>query len=291
MQWETIVPSKAGALLAEGPLWDVRLQQLWWVDIIGKAIHRYDPATGVDTRFEVPFMPGCLALREGGGLLVAGSGGFYLWDESGELQPLADPEGGRYRMNDGKADPEGRFFAGSVGGDMGAGEGGLYLLDTRYHVHPRLKGVHISNGLDWSPDLKTMYFIDSTTRAVMAYDFELETGGMSNPRVITRIPTPAVPDGMTVDAEGMLWVAQWMGGCVSRFHPDTGEEIGRIELPARRVSCPVFGGPQLRDLYVTTARLNLPGDEPQDEFPDDQGGAVFVIRGAGQGKAGFYFKG
>ena len=249
------------AILAEGPCWDADKQLLYWVDIIGKKVHIYDPESKTDKSVSVPGRVGTVVPRKSGGFVIAMENGFYFMDEkAGSLTLIAQAESGlpQNRFNDGKCDPAGRFWAGTMNTEERKGTGSLYCMGADLQARKVFGDVKVSNGITWSPDFKTMYYIDSPTREVAAFDFDTDTGNISNKRVVVRIPEGGgVPDGMTSDVEGMLWVAQWDGWQVSRWNPNTGELLQTVPIPAARVSSCVFGGPNLDELYITTARHRL----------------------------------
>jgi sugar lactone lactonase YvrE len=251
----------ARATLGEGPCWDARASRLHWVDIEGCALHRYDPATGRDEVRALGRMPGAVVPRRSGGLLLAMQDGLRALDpETGEWTTLADPEEGdpEMRFNDAKCDPAGRFWAGSMAISAEAGRGSLYVLDAALRLERKLDGLAISNGLAWSPDERILYHIDSPTHRVTAFDYERETGRISAPRVAVTIPDGmGDPDGMTIDVEGMLWIALWGGSAVARWDPGSGALLERVELPVSQVTCCAFGGAELDTLYITSARSRL----------------------------------
>ncbi|GGJ06933.1 hypothetical protein GCM10010885_15110 [Alicyclobacillus cellulosilyticus] len=250
----------ARATLGEGPSWHVGEGVLYWVDIEGRAIHVYHPGTGRDRTIPVGQMVGAVVPRAQGGLVVVLQDGFYALNPvTGALSLLAAVEADdpRTRFNDGKCDARGRFWAGTMAiADSPEPLGSLYCLEPDLSVRKVLSGIFCSNGIGWSPDNRVMYYIDSPTRKVMAYDYHLDTGTIANPRVVAEIDQ-GVPDGMTVDEEGMIWVAQWDGGVVSRWNPYTGERLLTVEVPAPRTTSCVFGGPNLDELYITSARTGL----------------------------------
>jgi sugar lactone lactonase YvrE len=259
MQPELILDARAG--LAEGPVWDAGAGILYWVDIHAGHLHVYDPRDGSDRRLELGAPLGCVAPRRNGGLVAALKGGFAALDPAdGTLSPLADPEAHLpgNRFNDGKCDPAGRFLAGSMDDAEQLASGSLYSFTADWVLKTLLTGLRISNGLAWSPDGGTFYHIDTPTRQVMAYDYDLESGAIANPRPAVTVP-PALgwPDGMTCDAEGRLWVALWGGGRVARFDPADGRLLAEVPIPAQQVSACAFGGADLKELYVTTARKGL----------------------------------
>lgn len=236
----------------EGPIW--WQGRLIYVDIEGHAVISHDPETGKDTRWEVGERVGTVVPREAGGLVIAGDSGFHLLDpESGKLTPIGDPEPDKAdnRFNDGKCSPDGRFFAGTISLVKKTGDARLYRLDHDQSIHEVFGPVTNSNGIGWSPDGKTCHYIDTPRKEVLSFDYE--DGHLSNMR--SSVDTSAInasPDGMTVDADGNLWVAFCHGACVACYDPATGQEIRRIELPCLETTACAFGGPELTDLYVTT---------------------------------------
>ncbi|MEO6724461.1 MAG: SMP-30/gluconolactonase/LRE family protein [Blastocatellia bacterium] len=255
----------AKVLLGEGPWWNAQTRQLYWVDIEGCAVHVFDPTSGQDRKIEVGQMPGCVVGRKSGGVAVALQQGFYHLDlETEKLTLLVDPESHLpgNRFNDGKCDSRGRFWAGTTRINHDEPEGFLYTLDADLSVHRKLDDVWISNGLAWSPDDRTMYFIDSPTGEVIAFDYEAAAGEISNERLVIEIPEGGgSPDGMTIDEEGMLWIALWDGWRVIRVNPEDGTIIDEIKMPVARPTSCVFGGADLDELYITTASTRLPAEE------------------------------
>lgn len=252
------------AVLGEGPVWDAEQQRLVWLDILPGLVHRFDPATGGDEVFGVGKPVGSVGLRHGGGLVLAVEDGFALldpqWQRLEQVAVVAHP-GPRVRFNEGKCDPAGRFLAGTMAYDETPGAGSVYRLGTDLSVTKLFDGVTISNGLAWTPDGATMYYIDSPTQGVDAFDYDAETGRLGNRRRVVDIPAAAgLPDGMTLDTDGCLWVALWGGSAVHRYTPD-GRLDTVLSFPATNITCPVFGGPGLGMLYVTSAREDL--DERQ----------------------------
>lgn len=255
----------AKVLLGEGPWWNAGTQQLYWVDIEGNAFHVFDPATGNDRKIDVGQMIGCCVGRKSGGVVVALQNGFYgLNLETETLTPLVDPEAHlpENRFNDGKCDSRGRLWAGTTRVQHDEPSGFLYRLDADLSVNRKLDDVWISNGLAWSRDDKTMYYIDSPTSEVVSFDFDAATGEISNEQLVIEIPEGGgSPDGMTIDEEGMLWVALWDGWRVIRVNPESGEIIDEIRLPVARPTSCVFGGANLDELYITTASTRMPAEE------------------------------
>ncbi|NLX56551.1 MAG: SMP-30/gluconolactonase/LRE family protein [Planctomycetaceae bacterium] len=282
----------AQATLGEGAIWHAREQRLYWVDIDLGRLHRYDPVSETDQVFELGQMIGTVVPRAGGGLMVALQHGFAAFDpESGELAFWGDPEQHlpRNRFNDGKCDPAGRFWAGTISLDRQQGAASLYCLEPDGRVRTMWPGVTNSNGIAWSLDRRTMYYIDTPTQQVTAFDYELASGQITNPRVVISIPAAAgKPDGMTIDEAGMLWIALWEGSCVGRWDPHSGTQLLSISLPVRRVTSCAFGGAQLDELYITTARTGL---TESDLASQPQAGGLFRVRPGVRGVAAFEFQG
>ena len=261
--------------LGEGPVWDEGAGQLVWVNLIRGEVHRFDPATGDDSHVSVGTPVGAAALRESGGYVLAIENGFATLSDDGELTQLVDLGlGPAHRANDGKCDRFGRFWAGTNAYDFSAGEFTLWRLDPDGSVHAAVTGLTLSNGLDWSPDDSTMYLIDTMAGTLLAYDFDGDAGTLSGGRTLVSFPEGDLPDGMTVDAEGYLWVAMYSGGEVRRFRPD-GEIDARIPVPVANPSSCAFGGPDLRDLYVTTGHQL---DDPSVLGPSSHLGSLFRCR-------------
>ena len=280
------------ATLGEGPVWDHKQSWLYWVDILGKKIHRYDPITQINSSVDVEHYVGAIAIRESGCLIAALDDGFYLVDfESGQKTFINDPEEERKhnRFNDGKCDPAGRFWAGTMEIDAKKPNGALYCVDVDFQVRKVLDDVTISNGLAWSPDYRSMYYIDTPTQQIVAFDYDLERGEISNKKVVITVPIEdGSPDGMTIDEEGMLWVAYWNGSKVVRWNPQTQQPIDIIHIPAINVTSCVFGGSNLDELYVTTARTGL-SEEQLKSHP--LSGGVFRVKTEVRGTISARFKG
>ena len=268
---------EARDILGEGPVWSVEEQAIYWIDIKRPCIRRWIPSTGRHDRWMMPAEIGCFALREKGGAVVALQNGFSLFDfESGVFEHLVDPEEHLpdNRFNDGKCDPQGRFWAGTMDNDEVAMDAGaLYRLDPDCRVTQIRDGVGISNGLGWSPDHTTMYYADSPALCIYAYDFDPATGDVSNERVFAEVDR-GVPDGLTVDSAGYVWNAQWDAWRVVRYAPD-GSVDRIVDMPVQRPTSCMFGGSDLCDLYVTSASIHLTQDELEEQ-PD--AGNLFRIR-------------
>ena len=281
----------AKALLGEGPLWDVAEQLLYWVDIKRREIHRFDPRTGRDEKWSAPEDVGSLALRERGGLVVALTSGFHYFDPAtGKFVAVAKPEPDRptNRFNDGKPDRQGRFWAGSMDDGEVAATGALYRLDADLTCTRVVDGVVCSNALCWSPDSRTLYYADSWQRTVWAWDFNAADGSIDNRRVFVEVPKgEGVPDGATVDAEGYIWLAIWNGWRVTRYDP-AGRVDRAVRLPVQCPTCPMFGGPRLDVIYVTSASIKL---TPEQRQAQPLAGGVFAIGVGVRGLPEARFKG
>ena len=254
--WEVAVPARAE--LGERPFWDAAADGLMWVDILAGQLHRYRPGGADEVVHTAGVAVGSAAPRAAGGYVLAAADGFRLVDGAGQ------PDGGPWRppgmladvrFNDGACDPAGRFWAGTVAGDRRPGAGRLYRLDPDGQVTVMLDRVTESNGLGWSPDGGTFYYIDSAEPRprIRAFPCDLAAGRLGAPRdLVQPPPEQGIPDGLVVDAEGCLWVAFWGGHAVRRYSP-AGELLAELPTPVSQPSCPAFGGPDLGDLYVTTA--------------------------------------
>lgn len=257
----------------EGPIW--WRGKLYFVDIEGHLVHRFDPADGSETSWEIGQRVGTVVPRESGGLVIAGDHGFYFLDaETGELTPIANPEPDKpnNRFNDGKCSPDGKFFAGTISLVKKTGDAKLYRLDPDLTLHEAFGPVTNSNGIVWTADGKTVYYIDTPRREVLAFDYE--DGHLRNLRsVISTAHIDASPDGMAIDTGGNVWIAFCHGGCVGNFDPRSGKELRRIEIPAVETTACAFGGPDMDELYVTTG---VP-----KSAPEEHAGRLFVVRGLG----------
>ncbi len=283
----------AKATLGEGAIWDSTAHRLYWVDIDGCAVHIFIPADGKNESLDTGQPVGTVVPRQSGGLAVALQHGFATLDpETGVIAFITDPEAGLpNRFNDGKCDPAGRFWAGTMPYENGApADGGtLWCLYPDGRAEKRVSGVRCSNGIAWSLDARTLYYIDTPTMQVRAYDYDNATGDIENPRVVVEVPAEqGYPDGMTIDSEGKLWVAHWDGWQVVRWDPETGEKISSISVPAQRVTSCAFGGADLDELYITTARTGL-SDSDLESQPN--AGGLFRTQPGVTGIEAFSFAG
>lgn len=265
----------ARARLGEGPLWDGDSGVLYWVDIYNHRVHIFEPSSGDDCHWNVEGVASALALAGDQQLLVAIHNRIATLDlTSGAVTTLAtvDFSDPGTRFNDGKCDPQGRFWIGSL--SPTPGQAALYRYDPDGSLQMMETGLTISNGLGWSPDGGTFYLTDSPARRIYAYRFDGETGSLSDRRIAIDLgDEPVEPDGLAIDTEGNLWTALWDGWCVAGFRP-SGEPLGRISLPVPRPTCPTFGGPDHRTLYVTTASVGLSQQEIQQSI---ESGDLFAV--------------
>jgi sugar lactone lactonase YvrE len=248
----------AGAILGEGPVWDADAGVLWWVDIEGRQIHRFDPVTMADSAIPTPTMVGAVALRARGGLVAALADGVYTVDVDCSaltpFSPLDEPP--NVRSNESKCDPAGRLLVGTMAYDY-APIGSLYSIEAGGSMRRLLGDLEIANGMAWSADSGTFYYIDSPTRRVDAFDYDLTTGSVARRRPWLEFDDPvAKPDGMAIDSEGGLWIAFWGAGEVRRYASDRSLDVV-VRVPAKQVTSAVFGGPDLRNLYITSATTEL----------------------------------
>jgi sugar lactone lactonase YvrE len=254
----------------EGPVWSARWGGLRWVDMLAGDVMSLSPEGAVHRR-HVGAVAAALRPRSGGGFVVAIERGFALADSEGaslEVLPELWSDPG-VRMNEGGCDPDGRFYCGSMAMDGAPGRGSVYRLDPDGTITTVMSGCTISNGLAWSPDGGTAYYVDTPTQRVDAFDYDPDSG-LLNRRTVVEIPAGyGAPDGITVDADGGVWVALWGGGAVHRYSPGGGlEEV--VDVPVSQVTACGFGGERLETLFITTSAYGLGGSEPA-------AGAVFQL--------------
>jgi L-arabinonolactonase len=277
---------RAHALLGEGIVWDSRRDKLWWTDIQGKALHRYDWAPGTLQILDVPDRVGSFGFVAGSERLVAAfSGGIALYDVHQQLVTwLARPDGVApgLRFNDGRVDRRGRFWTGTmVESPADAATACLYSIGGSAGLRCHVRGVRISNGLCVSPDGTRLYFADSSTRTIWVYELVEPEGTLRSPRIFARTPDGAFPDGAAVDADGCVWSAHWGAGRIVRYTPE-GRVDRTIGVPTRQPSCVCFAGPDLDILCVTTARVDL---DAAILHAEPHAGDVFLYRTGVQGLA------
>jgi len=268
--------------LAESPVWDADNNRIYWVDIEKGILHWYNFSDQAKHELAIGQKIGSVALIAQNRLVAALENGFFSIDTlKKSVTPIIEIESqiSTNRFNDGKCDPAGRFWAGtmSVIGKPNAGK--LYMLDGNFRVMELLRGVGCSNGMAWSPDHATFYYIDSLSYQLVTYDFDMFLGAISNQKILIQFaPDEGIPDGMTTDSQGALWIAMWDGGNVSRYDPVSGKLLLRIKFPVARISSCTFGGPELSDLFITTARVGLSEQQLKDQ---PLAGSVFVIKNTG----------
>ena len=287
MKLELLVDAKN--TLGEGPAWDAKTNTLYWVDILEKRLHSYD---GKGYMIQLKDYVGCVAPCKDGKLILTLRFGFWTLDlATAKLTEIAIPSGepSTNRFNDGKCDPVGRLLAGTMDMSEREANGSLYSLAPDKQITKLLGDIRISNGLAWSPDYKTFYYIDTPTREVKAFDYDLGTGQIDNKRIAIRIPEEfGWPDGMTSDTEGNLWIAMWGGAQVTRWDPGQGKLLEQIKVPAFNVTSCVFGGNDMTELYITSARTSMDNDDLQ-HYP--QSGGLFRLQTNVMGMPTFEFAG
>ena len=268
---------QAGASLGESPLWNPKENQLYWVDINNRRIHRFDPDTKHTVSWSCHTEIGCIGLADHGRLIAGLRDGFYYFTPStGVLDHIVDPEPDKplNRLNDGKVDRAGRLWCGSMQDpNPDDPSGALYRLDKSGKYARLLEGIRIPNAIAWSPDNKIMYFTDTRESAIWAFDFNFEVGEISNKRIFVDLSGQrGRPDGATVDAEGYLWNAEYGGSRVVRYSPD-GKFDRQLDMPVTNVTCCALGGPGLTTLFITTAAQKLDDSELADQ---PQAGGLFA---------------
>ena len=278
-------------ILGEGSIWHPKENKLYWIDIEGKSLHIYDPVFKTDKQLALGSRVGTVVPIQGGGALVALQNGIQKIDiKTGQLTFLINPlKDSNIRFNDGKCDPSGRFWVGTMAFDNRKKGGVLYRFDKDKSLHLMLDNVTISNGIVWTADKKIMYYNDTPTGTIQAFDYDDETGNITNRRIAVKIPAGiGAPDGMTIDADGNLWVALWGGGIVGKFNPLTGELLQKVKVPAPNVSSCAFGGKNLDTLYITTARQWM-NEEQLKKFPFS--GGLFKVHPGVRGVSAEFYKG
>ena len=277
-------------LLGEGPLWDAAHSRLLWSDIKSMTIRQYSPASGERGVLSEGVMAFGQVLNRDGALIITTPAGLFYYRVGEEpVSLLGEYEGEALFLNDTIADSSGRIYAGTVfwGPDGLVKHGKLYLIDGAGSAQIVDSGSGMSNGLGFSPDDSTLYYTDSYTRRIYAFDVDSASGGLSNKRVLVQVPDDeGLPDGLTVDAEGHLWSAQWYGGQVVRYDPD-GKVERRVPLPVRQVASLTFGGDALDELYITSASdpfVSALSPAGYDYDAGNHGGPLFRLRPGVQGR-------
>ncbi|MEO1435020.1 MAG: SMP-30/gluconolactonase/LRE family protein [Bacteroidota bacterium] len=264
------------AQLGEGAFWNIENQTFYWVDIEGKRLHLFDPITGKNRSLQTPTHIGTVVPMNDNVAMVGLVDGAYLMNtETGNLKPYAkiDDNVGATRLNDGKCDPAGRLWVGSMHWETSEPVGSLYRVDGNEQATKILDSITVSNGIVWSKDRKIMYYIDTPTKKIHAFDYDMLSGEIKNERIAVVIADSlGLPDGMTIDADDKLWVGMWNGNAVCRFDPTSGQLMEQVEVPAHNVTSCAFGGPALDTLYITTASIDMT-EEEKAQFP--LAGSVF----------------
>lgn len=281
----------AQCMLGEGPVWHPVEQVLYWLDILQGCLHRYDPHNKGHEVIDLGRVTSAMGVRAGGGFVLATKEGFALLDAAKkQFQFLGDPDADEaqdVRFNDGKTDHQGRFWAGKMSSRP---TNSLYRVDTDLSIHRMESGIGISNGLGWSPDNRVFYFTDLEARVIYAYDFDAQSGAISNRRIFTQVPREGqegLPDGLAVDEQGCIWSARWGGWKVVRYRPD-GTIEREIPMPVEFPTSCAFGGPDLKDLYITSAWVEIP---PDRRVGQPMAGDVFCLKTEARGFAEPLFQG
>ena len=286
--------------LGEGAIWNSETQQLYFIDIEGKNLFVYEEGTQISAvsprnqkfiKYHVGERIGTVVpTNDPNQVIIPLQNGIFEFDLTSRKKTLfSNPEEHieSNRMNDGKCDPAGRLWVGSMHLEQAKGAASLYKIEPDGTHEKMIDSVTISNGIVWSLDEKTMYYIDTPTGKVQAFDYEKATGNISNGRTACVIPESlGYPDGMTIDAEGMLWIALWNGNAVTRWNPTTGKMIQKIEVPAHNVSSCAFGGENLETLFITSARVDMT-EEELEKMP--LSGNVFAVKPGVRGVKAFHF--
>lgn len=251
--------------LGESPVWDAKRETILWVDVLAGEIHEYGLKNQAHRIISVHGMIGSVAVCKNGNFIAALKNGFAFIDRpSGKIALATDPEPHLpdNRFNDGKCDPAGRFLAGTMSLSGQPGAGSLYAFGKNGAVTKKIEQVSISNGMAWSLDYQTFYYIDTPTFEVVSYAYNVVTGGIRDKKVAIKISKEdGCPDGMTIDTNGMLWIAHWDGWQVTRWNPHTGKKLSTVRLPVAKVTSCTFGGENLQDLYITSASVGLSDQE------------------------------
>ncbi|MCQ2607254.1 MAG: SMP-30/gluconolactonase/LRE family protein [Bacteroidales bacterium] len=263
--------------VGEGPIWDYKYNRLLWIDTQG-SVFIHTPSDGKNREIKIDKLVGTVVPYTQDTVVVALEDGIYKLNlETEQLTFLAAPEGGiaGNKYNDGKCDSQGRLWVGTMDKDCTPKKANFFVFDGK-NSQKVLSEVSISNGVAWSLDNKKMYYQDTPLRTVSVFDFDEENGTISNRKEAIQIPeNMGTPDGNTIDAEGMLWVANWEAACVTRWNPKTGELLQKIDIPALNVSALAFGGENLDELYITTASYYMPEDKAH-LYPE--AGKLFVVK-------------
>jgi len=281
---------KIDAALGEGALWNYKTQELYWVDIEKQILNIYNPKSKTNKSINMPSRIGTVVPVDSNVLLSALEDGVYETNiKTGVSELFVDMNKellGR-RLNDGKCDPNGRFWVGSMHMEQEKGKAQLFMIDANKQLQVKIDAVTISNGIVWTSDKTKMYYIDTPTSEIKSYDYDNTTGVISNEKMVVEIPESlGFPDGMTIDSQGMLWVGMWNGYGVIQFNPNTGKVMQRIKVPAQNVTSCAFGGENLDILYITTAQEGMT-KKALSKYP--LSGSIFKVKSGSKGvKCSFY---
>jgi sugar lactone lactonase YvrE len=288
---EVSVLYKTNCLLGEGPFWHAERKSFFWVDIEAKILFEYNWKNGTIKKTPIPYRVSMIVQSELDNLILGVQGGLAVFNlNTGALSWLLniEKEFPDRRCNDGKCDPEGRLWVGTMDKDCKEGEGSFYCIDEDLRLHKKLDRLSIPNGLVWSLDNQRLYHTDSPSHQIKSYFFDTQTGNISLEKTVITIPSEmGQPDGMTIDEEGMLWIAHWGGSGVYRWNPENGKLLDKIEVPAQQVTSCVFGGEQLNQLVITTASNGL-SEEDLKKYP--LSGSIFISRPGAKGIPANKFK-
>ncbi len=272
------------AQLGEGALWNAAAQQFYWVDIEGKEFHTYDPISKKDEVYPMPSRVGTVVGIDDVSAMVALEDGIYTVDlNTKEVTLFSDAHDTEVssRFNDGKVDPNGNLWVGSMPLAQDTATGKLYRISADTTAVIMHRNIGISNGIVWTQDQSTMYFIDTKKGNIRAFDYNSNDSSITNERVAVVVPEElGFPDGMTIDENDQLWVGLWNGGIVAHYDPNSGELLSKVEVPAHNVTACAFGGENLDELYITTARVDMTAEE-KESYP--LAGSVFVARPGARG--------
>ena len=287
---EVKIACETVAGIGEGAIWDYKNNRLLWIDTQG-SVFIYTPSDGKNKEIKVGKPVGTVVPCQQNSVIVALKDGIYELDlETEKLTFICMPEkpaieGNKY--NDGKCDANGRLWVGTMDTNTAPEKGGFYVVNGNGEYQQVLKDVSVSNGVCWSLDGKTMYYQDSPLKTISAFDFDLKNGTISEREEVVKVPKDmGDPDGNTIDATGMVWMANWGGACVSKWNPHTGQMLQKVDVPAYNVTSVAFGGENLEDLYITTASLYMPA-EKESLYPD--AGKLFVCKPGVKGIRANYF--
>lgn len=281
---------KIKSKLGEGAFWDHKEKVLYWVDIEDRKVFIFDPATKSNQIFETPSRVGTVVPKNKHEAIIALEDGIYILNNrSGSISLLSDVESKMHenRFNDGKCDPNGNLWVGSMHLAQSAPKANLYKISPSGESTKMLDSVTISNGIVWTKDKSTMYYIDTPTGYIRAFDYDSDTSEISNERVAVEIPESlGYGDGMTIDEEDKLWVALWNGNAVVRFDPESGALMEKIQVPAHNVTSCAFGGPNFETLFITTSSLDM-NEEESRKYPN--AGSLFEVKPGVKGVKGNFF--